>query len=80
MSSRARRLAVAFIIITPFGLTFIDARPAAEGVRRVTQTPRGRVSLNPTLAGDGRRVAFESNADLDAGGSPDSFRVFAAPA
>ncbi|MDQ3803502.1 MAG: hypothetical protein M3416_06685, partial [Acidobacteriota bacterium] len=78
MPASARRTAVAFILLISLSLSFINARPEAGGVRRVSQTPRGRVSLNPALSGDGRRLAFESNADLAGTGAPQSFRVFAA--
>ena len=39
--------------------------------RRITNTAETGISLNPSISGDGRQVAFESNEDLaDAGGAP----------
>jgi uncharacterized protein (TIGR03437 family) len=53
-------------------------RSQGTAIRRVTFTPENATSLNPTLSGDGRRVVFESTANLsgDAGGP--RFRAFAA--
>jgi uncharacterized protein (TIGR03437 family) len=78
VSSRARRLAVAAALFVLSGLSLIGARTEPSRLRRLSETPRGRASLNPGLSGDGRRVAFESNADLAGAGGPDSFRLFAA--
>ncbi len=47
-------------------------------VRRVTQTTEDKLNLNPTLSGDGLRVAFESNADLSGTGVGSGFRAFRA--
>jgi uncharacterized protein (TIGR03437 family) len=39
-------------------------RSQNDTIRRITTTPEHALSLNPTISGDGRRIAFESNADL----------------
>lgn len=63
-------------------LAYAPARVHTENSapRPVAVTPENATSLNPTLSGDGRRILFESTADLtNAGGSP-RFRCFAADA
>ncbi len=47
-------------------------------LRRVTNTAEEKLSLNPSLSGDGSSVVFESNADLTAAGGPNGFRAFRA--
>lgn len=42
---------------------------------RLTVTPAHLTSLNPTVSGDGRRVAFESTADLTGAGGAPGFRT-----
>ncbi|HEY0172381.1 MAG TPA: hypothetical protein VGB98_15270, partial [Pyrinomonadaceae bacterium] len=77
MSSLIRR-AVFVVAIVAVSLCLPGARVGSQGVtpRRVTHTARGALSLNPSLSGDGRTLAFESNADLAAGGSGVGFRLF----
>ncbi|HEY0079065.1 MAG TPA: lamin tail domain-containing protein [Pyrinomonadaceae bacterium] len=44
-------------------------RSESGAVLRLTVTPDERLSLNPSISGDGRRVGFESSADVaEAGG------------
>lgn len=50
----------------------------STSLRRITSTAEEKLSLNPSLSGDGRRLAFESNADLAGSGGPSSFRLFRA--
>ncbi|HEX8652981.1 MAG TPA: lamin tail domain-containing protein [Pyrinomonadaceae bacterium] len=47
-------------------------------IRRITTTTEEGVSLNPSLSGDGRRIAFESTEDLARVGGSDSFRALRA--
>jgi uncharacterized protein (TIGR03437 family) len=46
-----------------------NVRSETDLLRRVTHTPSESININPTLSGDGRRLAFETTADLagDAG-------------
>ena len=55
-----------------------SARLQTASTRRLTRTPEHSTNLNPTVSGDGRRVVFESTANLsgDAGGQ--RFRAFTA--
>jgi len=50
------------------------------GLRRITNTTEEAISLNPTISGDGRIVAFESTEDLAAAGGSDHFRALRADA
>jgi uncharacterized protein (TIGR03437 family) len=45
------------------------ARTQNGALRRLTETPEQALNLNPTLSGDGRRVVFESTADLTGSGA-----------
>jgi uncharacterized protein (TIGR03437 family) len=53
-------------------------RSRGAAVRRVTVTPENATSLNPTLSGDGRRLVFESTANLTGELGGQRFRAFAA--
>jgi len=77
-STARRRFAVALIIAAVFCLLFNGAHSQTEAPRRFTQTPDEALNLNPTLSGDGKRVVFESSADVASTGTPNSFRVVAA--
>ncbi len=47
-----------------------SVRSQTGALRRVTNTTRDGVSVNPSLSGDGRRISFESTKDLaNAGGN-----------
>ncbi|HVG30258.1 MAG TPA: lamin tail domain-containing protein, partial [Pyrinomonadaceae bacterium] len=78
MPPHARKLIL--VACCALALVCADSRVRSQGtmVRRVTVTPENATSLNPTLSGDGRRLVFESTANLsgDAGGS--RFRAFTA--
>ena len=81
MPSLTRRAAVAVIAAPLFALA-AGAGPQTGSQswppRRVTGTAPEVLNLNPTLSGDGSRVAFESGADLAAGGAGGGFRLVAA--
>jgi hypothetical protein len=48
------------------------------GLRRVTNTTDEGININPSLSGDGRRIAFESTEDLAHAGGSDHFRAIRA--
>jgi uncharacterized repeat protein (TIGR01451 family) len=48
------------------------------GLRRLTNTTEEGININPSLSGDGRRVAFESTEDLAHTGGSDRFRAIRA--
>ncbi|MGB9178579.1 MAG: lamin tail domain-containing protein, partial [Pyrinomonadaceae bacterium] len=61
-----------------FALCLSDLRHAhsqSNAPRRVTSTSEEAINLNPTLSGDGRRVAFESTSDLATTGGVASFHA-----
>ncbi len=65
MNTHARRLFASVLAALAFCLWVAAARSQDHGaLRRITRTPEHALSLNPTISGDGRRVAFESTADL----------------
>src|SRR2546423_11420693 len=45
-------------------------------LRRITNTTEEKISLNPSLSGDGAHLVFESNADLNSTGGTSGFRAF----
>jgi uncharacterized protein (TIGR03437 family) len=47
-------------------------------LRRITNTTEEGISLNPSLSGDGRFVAFESTEDIAHAGGAESFRAIRA--
>jgi uncharacterized protein (TIGR03437 family) len=47
-------------------------------LRRVTNTPEEKLSLNPGISGDGRVVIFESTANILSSGGAPGFRAFRA--
>ena len=56
----------------------LSAGSQVAGLRRITNTPEQALNLNPTLSGDGRRVAFESTAGLVGAGSGAGFQAVSA--
>jgi uncharacterized protein (TIGR03437 family) len=76
LTSRTR--AAGALFVAALALFFTDARVHSDGtLRRVTATAAETTNINPSISGDGRRVAFESSADLPGPGPADGFRVFA---
>lgn len=62
-----------------FLLTAIGAHAQeAVVVRRLTHTPAQSINLHPFLSSDGRRVAFESSADLLQENAPGGLQTFVA--
>lgn len=47
-------------------------------IRRITNTPPEGINLNPTISGDGRRIAFESTEDITNSGGENYFRAIRA--
>ena len=47
-------------------------------LRRVTNTTEDGISINPSISGDGRTVAFESTEDVAGTGGPEGFRAIRA--
>jgi uncharacterized protein (TIGR03437 family) len=76
LTSRARAAAV-ILAASTLALISQDVRVRSQdSPRRLTHTPAGATSLNPSISGDGRRVAFESSADLAAAGGSPGFRLY----
>ncbi|HEV2882185.1 MAG TPA: Ig-like domain-containing protein [Pyrinomonadaceae bacterium] len=64
MNTHARRLCASFLAAFALCLWVASVRSQNGAVRPITTTPEHALSLNPTISGDGQRVAFESNANL----------------
>ena len=47
-------------------------------LRRITNTPERGLNLNPSISGDGQRIAFESTEDIANAGGPEGFRAIQA--
>lgn len=69
---------LSFLTLTLCVVGLRKASMQTNSLRRLTNTSEERLSLNPSLSGDGRRVAFESNADLAGIGGTSAFRAFSA--
>lgn len=63
-------LLLALCLFGPWGVTSQTGR-----LRRLTNTAEESININPSLSGDGRRVAFESTEDLAQTGGGDRFRA-----
>jgi ribosomal protein L35AE/L33A len=73
---RVRSLA-AFLCLA-FVLCAVALRSASSqqgGLRRITNTTEEGINLNPSLSGDGRRIAFESTEDIARAGGSEHFRA-----
>ncbi|MFN2453799.1 MAG: lamin tail domain-containing protein [Pyrinomonadaceae bacterium] len=58
----------AALMLCVFG--YVIVRSQSSALRRITDTAEESISLNPSLSGDGRHVAFESTEDIaNVGGS-----------
>ncbi|MDT4896592.1 MAG: large repetitive protein [Acidobacteriota bacterium] len=55
-----------------------SVRSQTGALRRVTNTSDEGLNLNPSLSGDGHRIAFESTEDLAHAGGSDRFRAIRA--
>lgn len=74
-----RRTYLTSLLCIAVALCALDFRKASmqtDSLRRVTNTPEENLNLNPSLSGDGRHLAFESNADLAGTGGESGIRAF----
>ncbi|HEX8844854.1 MAG TPA: Calx-beta domain-containing protein [Pyrinomonadaceae bacterium] len=55
-----------------------SARSQSSALRRITNTTEEGININPSLSGNGRRIAFESTEDLAQAGGANSFRAIRA--
>jgi Tol biopolymer transport system component len=73
---RLRPLAISACVVVALCLLGLwGARSQTGGLRRVTNTTEAGININPSLSGDGRRIAFESTEDLAHAGGNQLFRV-----
>jgi hypothetical protein len=75
LPSLTRRTAIAVIFIAFLCLLVTGVNSQSNTPRRVTNTAPETINLNPTLSGDGSRLAFESSADLAANGAGGAFHL-----
>src|SRR5688572_23172955 len=63
------RILIAFLV---FLVIALPSTETASSVKRLTNTPREALNLNPSLSDDGRTVIFESSSDVfgDGNGAP----------
>jgi hypothetical protein len=78
VSSLLRRCSFAALFSVPLCLLVTGVSSQGAGVTRLTLTRPGSVNLNPTLSGDGSRVAFETSGDVAAAGTGAGFRLVSA--
>ena len=78
MPSQLRRCVFAVLFLVSLSLLVTRVNSQGGGVRRVTHTQPGAISLNPTVSGDGSRIAFETSADVAAAGAGAGFRLVSA--
>jgi Tol biopolymer transport system component len=75
---RARLFAASLCIALALCFLGLRSVQSQSGLRRITNTTEEGKSLNPSLSGDGRIVAFESTEDLAQAGGGDRFRALRA--
>ncbi|HEY1404500.1 MAG TPA: hypothetical protein VGB05_10265, partial [Pyrinomonadaceae bacterium] len=78
MNTHARRLFASLLAILALCLWVASVRSQNDTLRRITVTPEHALNLNPTISGDGRRVAFESTANLSGASGRAGFHAFRA--
>ncbi|MEJ7576156.1 MAG: Ig-like domain-containing protein [Pyrinomonadaceae bacterium] len=75
MYSHSRSIVLAFCFLSVLSLFgSLNAHSQSTLPRRITVTSEEGISLNPSISGDGRRLAFESTEDVAGAGGADSFR------
>src|SRR5687767_2228156 len=67
-------LSLTFVLGAPGAMMTRRAAQTEAALRRVTHTSEASLNLNPSVSGDGHRLAFESTEDIAAGGGPGHFR------
>src|ERR1051325_3005772 len=77
MLRSARSLLVLLIAVGLSLLAWQSARMQSP-LRRITNTTEEGISLNPSISGDGRVLAFESTEDIAHAGGAESFRAIRA--
>jgi len=78
LNAHARRLFASLLSALVFCLSVAAVRSQNDTVRRITVTPEHALNLNPTISGDGRRIAFESTARLTGANGGAGFHAFRA--
>src|SRR5256885_16301309 len=75
-----RRLSVCLVGVTLVLVCFVflNTVSSQSTLRRITNTSEEGISLNPSISGDGRIVAFESTEDVAGAGGIDHFRAIRA--
>jgi len=73
-----RRFFLALLaMVVPCLMVWQSARTESP-LRRITNTSEEGISINPSLSGDGRMVAFESTENIAGAGGSESFRAIRA--
>ena len=75
---RPRRSLFVFLLVVSLGLLAWQTARMQSAPLRITNTTEEGISLNPSISGDGRIVAFESTEDLAQAGGSESFRAIRA--
>jgi uncharacterized protein (TIGR03437 family) len=77
LNTQARRFFASLLAALALCVWVASVRSQNNGtVRRISATPEHALNLNPTISGDGRRVAFESTADLTGAKRGAGFHTF----
>jgi len=62
---RYRQIITTFCVtLTLCAFSYVIVRSQSSALRRITSTAEESISINPSLSGDGRRLAFESTANI----------------
>ena len=73
-----RRIRVAVLVAALLCSLVWQTAGMQSPLRRITNTSEEGASINPSMSGDGRIVAFESTEDVASTGGPESFRAIRA--
>ena len=75
---RPRRIFFVLLAVTSLCVLVWQNARMQSPLRRITNTTEEGISINPSISGDGRIVAFESTEDIAAAGGNQSFRAIRA--
>ncbi|MBA2702643.1 MAG: lamin tail domain-containing protein [Blastocatellia bacterium] len=75
---RPRPFLLGLFVVAALALLAWQSARMQSPLRRITNTTEEGISLNPSISGDGRFVAFESTEDVAHAGGGESFRAIRA--
>ncbi len=75
---RPKCFLIALVTVTSLLFLMWQNARTQSPLRRITNTPKESININPSISGDGRIVAFESTADIAGAAGSEGFRAIVA--